>query len=351
MKIAIDVREALVEKPAGKGMLVRFLVEALLKEKPSFKLVLLCGENQKAPAHWPVRKIKAAGFWWHLYLILILPFSDIDLFVSPLSAIVPALLIGQPSLPLVMDLSAWRYPKEQKLKTILLDKLFLPLAVKRAQKVIVISRFTKDELEKILKVKSSKIAVMPLGPTLAGEEKIKLPYEKYLLYLGTLEPRKNLERLIEAYQLAGKIIQLPPLLLAGRLGWKSASITELMKKTSGIDYLGYVSESQKRMLIKNALGFLYPSLYEGFGLPPLEALFLGVPTLVSQAASLPEVCGQAAVYVNPVDVESIKQGIIDLMKPVVQARLRRLGPEQAEKFSWERAAKILINTINEIIRL
>jgi len=350
-KIAIDVREALVEKPAGKGLVVRFLVEALLKENPPLQLVLFCSANQKAPRHWPIRRIPACPLSWHLYLALfLLPFSDIDLFISPLSAITPALLWGKKSLLVVTDLSAWRYPKEHKLKTFILDRFFLPLAVKRAGGIIAISSFTKKELGKVLGVKKNKVRVMPLAPTFAGERKIRLPFRDYFLYLGTLEPRKNIGRMIRAYSLASREKTLPPLLLAGRLGWKTKAIEQLIAQSPAVHYLGYLPDDQKKSLLRGAYGFLFPSLYEGFGLPVLEALSLGVPTLVSRAGSLPEVAGEAACYVNPHNTSDIKKGILKLTNPALRASLKRKGPPRAAQFSWSQSARVLIETINEIAR-
>ncbi len=351
LKVAIDVREALEPQPAGKGMMLRFLIEALLRERLPFQVILLCRREQKAPRHWPVWKIKTFWGGWHWRLLLfLLRRPDIALFVSPLSVIEPALLWGKKSILLVTDLSVWRYPREHHLKTFLLERLFLPLAVRRTSRIVAISSFTKKELLALFPLPAAKIKVMPLAPALTrGITSSRRVRGQYLLYLGTLEPRKNIERLLKAYRLASQKQTLPPLYLIGKKGWKTGRMEKLIRTTPNVFYLGYLTELQKKSWLQGASGFLYPSLYEGFGLPPLEALSLGVPTLVGKVAALPEVVGKAALLVNPWRVESIAFGLRKLLEPRVIARLSRAGPRQARRFSWQRSARILIRVIDEAL--
>ncbi len=175
------------------------------------------------------------------------------------------------------------------------------------------------------------------------KQKYNLP-DKYILYLGTLEPRKNIESVIEAYKIFN--IQYPisniqySLVIAGAPGWKNKKILKLISQTPGVQYIGYVDEADKPALYKSASLFVYPSLYEGFGFPVLEAMAMGVPVITSNRSSLPEVADNAAYLVNPHNISEIANGMRLILS---DERLRNIlierGKKQAEKFKWAETAK------------
>lgn len=239
---------------------------------------------------------------------------------------------------------------------------FLNLSMKRtclrADKIVTISEFSKREIMKYLPVSEEKIEVISLGVderrfhtgyTTEQKQKIVKKYripELYFLFLGTIEPRKNLERLICAYALLCKENDsVPHLVLAGRKGWLCESIFAAVKNLNlegKIHFLGYVASEDLPVLLSGAELFLFPSLYEGFGLPILEAMACGVPVVTSNVASLPEVAGNAAVLVSPLEISSIKEGIsLAFGDSKVRERLVSEGLEQVKKFSWEETAKKL----------
>ena len=171
----------------------------------------------------------------------------------------------------------------------------------------------------------------------------------FILGLGTLEPRKNLPRLIEAFGRlkAGGAAHL--LALAGGKGWLYDPIfsqVERLGLREAVRFLGYVADDDLPALYSLADAFAFPSLYEGFGLPPLEALACGAPTVVSTSSSLPEVVGDAALLVPPTDVDALADALHRLVSDeALRARLREAGPLQARQFTWEAAGRALHTTL------
>ena len=165
--------------------------------------------------------------------------------------------------------------------------------------------------------------------------------QRYLLYIGTIEPRKNLERLVQAFAMLDDLDVC--LVIAGMMGWKQEHLDGLVDSLGLRDrvlFPGFVAEEHKPLLIAGCELFVYPSLYEGFGLPVLEALASGVPTVTSNLSSLPEVAGNAALLVDPKDTAAIAGAMKSILSdPALAAELRRKGPEQAAKFTWEHTAE------------
>ena len=203
-------------------------------------------------------------------------------------------------------------------------KMNLRKTLKRADAIAVDSAFTKSELVKYYNVPKEKIYVVPCGIDKEKYEKkrsVKPVKEKfgidgeYFLYLGTLEPRKNIVRLIKAYDEFRKENEkdiLPDLVIAGGKGWMYDEIYEMVNKKhleKWIIFTDYVSEEEKIALMQGALAFCFPSLYEGFGLPPMEAMACGTPVITSCTSSLDEVAGEAALKVNPESVQQIASAL------------------------------------------
>jgi glycosyltransferase involved in cell wall biosynthesis len=222
----------------------------------------------------------------------------------------------------------------------------------KADAVIADSESTKNEIIKYLKIPEQKIHVihlacserfrpLPKGKTEKVREKYRIR-EDYILSVGTLEPRKNLKGLIEAYD-RSRAKEDFLLVLAGGEGWKYQHIFRLVKKLKLEDrvvFCGYVPDSDLPELYNGASLFVYPSIYEGFGLPPLEALACGVPVIVSHTTSLPEVVGDAGIYVSPFDIEQISFSIdTALSDGKLLHTLRDQGPKRARLFSWEKTAR------------
>ncbi|MDX1521780.1 MAG: glycosyltransferase family 1 protein, partial [Anaerolineae bacterium] len=176
----------------------------------------------------------------------------------------------------------------------------------------------------------------------------------YLLYLGTLHPRKNLGRLIDAFQQAIKTVknQAIQLVIAGKPGWLYNAIYEQVQQlglTNRVIFPGYIAAAHKPALLSGAKAYVFPSLYEGFGLPVLEAMACGVPVLTSDVSSLPEVAGEAALLVNPHHTEAIAAGLIQLLNDAaLRQSLIAQGFEQINKFSWRTAASQVLEILEAV---
>jgi glycosyltransferase involved in cell wall biosynthesis len=253
----------------------------------------------------------------------------------------------------VHDLSFYRYPEFFSPRQRLWHRLVnADSLLKRAGVVIAVSRHTKDDIVETFGIDQKKIRVVT--PAVSGEfrprdekrtsavrRKYALP-DRFILYLGTLEPRKNVEGLIRAFDLAETDIDL---VIAGGRGWMYDRIfraAEQAKKRERIRFLGYVDEWDKPALYSAAEAFAYPSFYEGFGMPALEAMACGTPVIASHASSLGEVVGDAGLLINPAKPEEIAYAIDGLMSDsALRERFRAKGMERSESFSWEKGAKEL----------
>lgn len=271
--------------------------------------------------------------------------------------IVPPFVHGK-KVVTVHDMVYKAFPETVRGRTRLMLETGLKKSMKRADIIVTDSEFSRNEIIKYFPEHSGKIRVVPCGvdcrrfrPCENPEtiEKVKKSLEiegNYFLYVGTIEPRKNLVRMIKAYKVFTKHVKNPPkLVLAGAKGWLCDDIYALVRKL-GIDnqviFTKYVPSENMPILIGGAIAFVFPSLYEGFGMPPLEAMACGVPVLTSGEASLPEVVGDCAVICDAYSVKSIAKGLYRLYKnPDLRKELSRRGHERAGLFTWENSAKKL----------
>jgi glycosyltransferase involved in cell wall biosynthesis len=224
-----------------------------------------------------------------------------------------------------------------------------------------VSEFSRQELLKIFPKYEEKIHVthqpVPINEeekSIACEElfqkatlsKYNLEKSGYLLFVGVLEKRKNIESIIDAYLAIKEKINMP-LVLVGSLGYGSDKVKKIIKTNNSIRQIGYVSNLEKLVLLKNANLFVFPSFYEGFGLPPLEAMTMGCPVLTSNTSALPEVCKDAALYVNPNNLVDIIEGILELVNnSSLRSELVQKGYEVSGHFSFENYQR----KIQEIMR-
>ena len=234
--------------------------------------------------------------------------------------------------------------------------------IRRSTRIITDSAYTKTEALDLLRLPADMITPIHLGVDHGtfkayGQEALEsckrelaLP-EKFILFVGAREPRKNLDRLVRAYaELPEKIQNEFNLVLVGPRGWGKGDPSSRKKLGNRVMVLDYV-DTQKLALIYNLASlFVYPSLYEGFGLPPLEAMACGCPVVVSRAASLPEVCADAAYYVDPKDIQNIAEGMHKvLLDEELRHSLIEKGKEQAKLFTWERTARETLAVFAEVL--
>lgn len=274
--------------------------------------------------------------------------------------------VGGRTVVTVHDMVYKAFPETVRGRTKQMLDLGLVPSMQRADAIVTDSEFSKSEIVKYFPRFEEKIRVVPCGVDTArfhpehDAEKIAKVREKhgigeqYFLYLGTLEPRKNLVCLIDAYAAYAKSFDAPAqLVLAGGKGWLYdeifARVTSL-GLSDRVIFTQYIAEEDLCALMSGALAFTFPSLYEGFGMPPLEAMACGTPVLVSDAASLPEVTGQSAVIVKAEDVDSITEGLCRLHEDkALRERLSLEGYNRAKGFSWEHSAQMLYDIYQEIL--
>ncbi|MBI5586901.1 MAG: glycosyltransferase family 4 protein [Deltaproteobacteria bacterium] len=233
--------------------------------------------------------------------------------------------------------------------------------VKKAQKIITVSEFTKGEVVRHLGVKADKVVVIhngvshlyrPVDKEKRGEVLSKYGIKGgYIFYVGNHQPRKNLVRLVQAFSaLKNRDHQL---VLTGRIDPRRADLYGAVNEKvleGRVLCIGPVPEEDLPALYSGASVFAFPSLSEGFGLPPLEAMACGAPVVSSNATSLPEVVGEAGLLVDPLDVSSIARGIdMALASPALQSELKEKGLQRAKKFSWEAAAKKTLKVYEEVV--
>lgn len=365
-RAAVDIR-SLVGTPTG---LARFVAELLsrLLERHEFRWLGMAHREPRDGDAWRRRGLQICSdaaplgvLWQQWHLPRRLRSEEVDLFWSPLFTLPPRLHV--PAVISVHDLTAVLYPETHRLKTRLSLLPFLERSLVRADRVVTSAETIARQLAFHFPAAAGKIAVVPHGvgpefrPAPADEiERLRHELETpngYLLYVGTLEPRKNLHLLLDAWEAAAQDEpELPPLLLAGPYGWHSRLLLRRLRelRPRGVRALGEQTPERLVQLYQAARLFLYPSVTEGFGLPPLEAMACGVPTLVASASPLPEVTGDGALHLDPLRAAEWKGAILRLVSdPDAADALARQGRVRAADFTWERSAAAMSALFRELL--
>lgn len=229
-------------------------------------------------------------------------------------------------------------------------------SVRKAQAVFAVSRTTEADLKRIIPESEGKTTVTLLAARKLHSDPhspcAQRTSRDYLLFVGTLEPRKNLPRLVSAWQALDDTTRgSTRLVIVGAAGWMVGELLQSLNSNNTIDILGHVSDSALAELMQGAKALLYPSLYEGFGLPVIEAMALGIPLLTSGTGATAEIAEGAAVLVDPTSVDDISRGLARLLtEPELLGTLSTLGQERAKSFSWERTAQLTLETLERLKR-
>lgn len=311
---------------------------------------------------WPTQRPMGRILWEQLAQPPLLRHAGVDLLHS--TGYVAPRLWGRASVVTVCDLSFIRYPALFNRANRLYLQLFTRLSVKRADRVLTISEHTRQDVIGLLGVPPDRVTTTycgvdetfhPLAPEQveAYRKQRGLP-DRYVLYLGTLEPRKNVLTLLRAFGHLRARGDIPHrLVLAGAPGWQYESIYDTVAALglgSAVQFLGFVAPSEQTLCYNGADLFVYPSLYEGFGLPVLEAMACGVPVVSSNAASLPEVVGDAGVQVDPLDDVGLAEAMgLVLSDASLHNTLRCAGIERARRFSWFSMAQQTLQVYDQVL--
>ena len=291
--------------------------------------------------------------------------EQISVILSPASYSL-AVVSRVPTVSVVHDIAVFRCPEAKPhWTTWLSERLFLATALRRSSQLIAVSDFTKQELVRYFHTPPEKISVAPnathsqFRPRSTNDpqsttfrQRFHLP-RSFLLVVGTLEPRKNLLRLFDAFESLPLSLQHDfPLVVVGKIGWSAGLIVKrlhFLEKEGKLLYLEYLADDDLARMYNLAHAVIYPSLYEGFGLPALEAMASGAPLLTSQSSSLPEVVGAAALTVDPRDLPALTAGLQRIItdRKLREALMQR-GLRQARQFRWEESAR-LIRTVLQAV--
>lgn len=368
MKIAIDLRPLMAGKISGVEVYILSMLEALFEQDWENEYILWYNAFKKVdtrhfPTHYPNVKLKRSRVPNKL-LNLSLSFlrwpkidkligGKIDLLWVPDPRPAP---VSKDCKKIVTfhDLSFEDFKYAFTLKTRLWHKVLRPKKeAEEADRLIAVSEFTKEKLIGEYDIDPEKITVIheaagkhlsPL-PLPKGFEilqrKYKLP-DEYFLCLSTLEPRKNIKGIVDAYLSWQEGNQARVALVLAGKEYPGIFAEAKVKSHPLIQSIGFVDEEDKALLYQHALAFLYPSFYEGFGLPILEAMACGTPVITSDCSAMPEVAGDAAILVNPNDPHELKQAMDELYRDdALRKALTERGLERAAQFSWEKAAEEL----------
>ena len=373
MLIGIDGNEANVENKVGVSefafeLLNRFSqikredskIQVYLKDKPNSDLPL---ESNT----WKYRVFRPKKLWtqWRLPLELYLARPRPSVFFTP-SHYAPR-FSPIPTVVSVMDLSYLHFPELFNKSDLYQLINWTKYSVKKAKAVITISNSSRFDIIKAYDLPEAKVHVIypgikdiiDLEPHIYPMNELSTKYQitdEYILFVGTLQPRKNIKRLIEAFS---KLISEPKhkniqLIIVGKKGWQYEDILAAPDEfniPTQVKFLDYVHDEDLPQLYKNAICYVLPSLYEGFGLPILEAMQYDCPVITSNISSMPEAGGDAALYVNPTDTDDIMKKMKKLVESKeLRKELIKKGRAQVNKFSWEKAAKEVLTILTSVAK-
>ncbi len=357
MLIGLDISRLAVTQRTGTEHYTRALLDALLALDRRNHYRLYCNQPPTVlpmlPPNAALRPIPLSRLWTHARLSWEMLQAPPDVLFVPAHAL--PLALPRRSVVTIHDLGFAYHPDTHTPAQRLYHHIFTPLSVHRAAKIIAISHATKRDLIDVYNVPADKIAVVYHGV----EQRFKpLPRasvapvlqrygldQPFLLFVSTVQPRKNVARLIGAFARARRMLGHQPLrlVLAGKRGWLTEQIERRAAEVGvgeHVRFLGYVPDDDLPALLNGALAYVVPSLYEGFGMTVLEAQACGTPVLASNVSSLPEVVGNAGLLVDPQDVAAIANGIVRLVADNdLRTRLRERGLRHAAQWTWERTAQ------------
>lgn len=367
MRIGIDCRTMLnpiAGEKAGVGHYTFHLVEALLAADRTNEYVLYFSHRMPREIANYFRRPNVRTRWLplsrygrylpfvysHMLLSAVLGSDRLDVFHATAN-IMPLTYPGKTVVTL-HDLAIYKHPEwfpSQQVST----RILVPQSLRKANHVIAVSEATKRDAQKQFGIPADRISVVYEA---ADTKLLKLKDrhldirsvhglpEKYVLFVGTLEPRKNISGLLRAWQRLRATNSIKAaLVIAGSIGYRGIDIEIEIEKLgikNDVHYLGYIPHNHKVQLLESATAFVFPSLYEGFGLPVLEAMQLGTPVITSDNSSLPEVTGKAAILVEPEDIQALSTQLRRVLtQSVLRRKLSQAGQVQAKKFSWAKAAQ------------
>ncbi len=347
-KVGIDT-SVLDRSQTGTAVYVKKLIEGIRNSNGNqLELVLLRGPKPVKRKNILTKFINLGIelFWLHLKLPYVATKLKLDLLHMP--ANLCSVLAPCPRITSILDANFMRYPETYDTLYRLYAQIFFRMAAKRSTRIITISQAAKKDIVRYFKAPPERIDVIYPGLTHresdSKESEYTTRFKPYMFFSGALEPHKNLTALVQAFaQIIGEAkLKDYNLVIAGNFGHDYVNLVNQIERLGlkeKVHLLDYVEDEKLAELYKNASLFVFPSLNEGFGFPPLEAMQYGVPVAASGVSSLPEVLGEAALFFDPLDVSSISRVILSLLTDKdKRAELIKLGYRRIRNFSWESSA-------------
>ena len=353
---------------AGVSQYIHWLMTMLPRVSPDARYTAFGGAETPDYPNWEIRPASVPGHssmarvaWEQVALPRAARRADVDVLHSPVYA--GPWLYSRPQIVTLHDLSFYLFPHLFPSARRYYLQRMTRATTRRADAVIAVSESTARDAIEILGLPRERVHVIPNGvnpelrpPSEDQVRALRARYDlpgRYILYLGTLEPRKNLPTLIKAYGLARRLGIDHGLVIAGGKGWYDEPIYEAIR-VAGLEkdvlLTGYVPSEHLAALYGAADLFVYPSLYEGFGLPPLEAMACGAPVLVSNVSAMPEVVDKAGVTVNPREPKGIADALLSLLADEERRRtLAKAGLERAANYSWQNTARLTAALYREVV--
>jgi len=375
MRIAINTRFLIKGRLEGIGGFTWEVARRLAVQHPEHTFVFLFdrpfdpsfipADNVETVVVFPPARHATLWWWWfEIAIPRVLKKHKIDLFLSPDGYC--SLRTALPTVMVCHDIAHHHYPQQVPFHGRVFYQHFVPKYLKRVERIISVSSFTKADIVEHYGISPAKIKVACNGVrkefqvlNARRKENIKALYsdgQDYFFYLGSVHPRKNVARLIEAFGLFKQATNASiKLLIGGRLAWQTGEIKTALEQSAveqDIKLLGYIEDSRLPDLLGAALALTYPSLFEGFGVPILEAMHAEVPILTSNLSSLPEVAGEAAILVDPTNTQAMAIGLKRMYQSkTLRADLIAAGRIQRQKFSWDKATKVVWENLLELSAL
>ena len=361
MRIGIDARAA-AEVPAGRGRYVRELLEAIGRSDTQHEFLLYARSRWSSPElgeRFQWRLIASRDPLWHIVTARRAS-SECDVYLST-NSYLTVWFTRIPAVAVVFDMITFDRRLAPQRRAALIERATLRLAVRRAAALLAASESTRNDLVSRYPMAVPKTRVVGLAadesfsPEGADEGILKRYrlHKQYVLVTGTLEPRKNLPRLVEAFAgLPAELLARYELVVVGPSGWEmDETLSSIAAHAGSVRALGYVPDEHLPALYRGAELFCYPSLYEGFGLPVLEAMQSGTAVVTSGLSSLPEVGGDAVAYVDPLDVADIRRALAELLlDPELRARYAARAVARAKLYSWRATANETLAALESVAR-
>ena len=354
VRIAIDARAA-AEVPAGRGRYVRELLLALARLPDQNRYLIYARSRWDGPLdeRFEWKLIDSPDPIWHLRAARAAT-RDADVLLST-NSYLTAWFTRIPTAVVVYDMIAFHADARPQRRAALIEKATAGLAIRRAAALLCISEWTREDLVRLFPRAEAKARVIPLAASAVdlpqrgeGSDPVARPY---VLSVGTLEPRKNLDGLVAAWALLPEELRRShTLALVGPPGWEIERVLAPIRASADdVRLVGYVSDEQLAALYAGCEAFCYPSLYEGFGLPVLEAMQHGAAVVTSNSSSLPEVGGDAVAYVDPRSPGDIARVLERLLRaPEERARLGAAARQRAAQFSWDATARQTLDALTSL---